>query len=695
MEAQKQDHTSLPLPTVEAVLDKVKSDGTFDQFRKTCLAAVEAEPSMRAYGEQIEVLSRRYLQDHRHKWSDNITKNEVRAKLKDYIVKMIANPDVGISIPVQNMVENSLEKKGPKVLLPQIVDTMKALQKVAQEDAATTSTPSSTATPTSNAPSATPPEKTGGNPEVVGALDLPLPISIPGLNTGRKETSGGGSEQGVKVGTKKDGTGEQATVKVKPKAKTGASEPTSSTSTTTTNTGGGGKVGKPGAQKNNTQGKVAGSKQKEKEDKSPAEEKVEGREKESTDVENGLAVKEKGKGGTAGSKGKKVVKEEKPKETTAKQTEEKTGARDESAVVAREEAKPETTGRSEVVAKEGQKDPAKKTSAKDESANAGKETKPEMEAKVETEKVKKSDTKVDAEEKAEANEEGREEEGNDAASDPVMTGGSSHRRKQSLPKRRSARLASVNEDSSDEKTNKTASEKTTTNTPTSTSKSQGEATGSAKDSDSGCGTAAAPFGRRGRKMAIVLERTKFSPKTSGGGRKRLRVLESSSDEDSASTRRHGNSDDEKGYESETEQLVKEEDKEVEGEGRRRKRKRGRDRDKRSGQAESSLSQSSEPQSWSKRLVGQKRALEVREEVAGGNNKSRSSSPAQKKAKGKSSGKQMQEDRKLSPAFKQKSPSPVVVTRYNRRVKPNRRYTSPTRGSGSSSSHDESGQNIDS
>ena len=43
MEARKQDHTSLPLPTVEAVLDKVKSDGTFDQFRKTCLAAVEAE----------------------------------------------------------------------------------------------------------------------------------------------------------------------------------------------------------------------------------------------------------------------------------------------------------------------------------------------------------------------------------------------------------------------------------------------------------------------------------------------------------------------------------------------------------------------------------------------------------------------------------------------------------------------------
>lgn len=40
---------SLPLPTPEAVLDRVKSDGTFDQFRKTCLAAIEAEVDNLAY----------------------------------------------------------------------------------------------------------------------------------------------------------------------------------------------------------------------------------------------------------------------------------------------------------------------------------------------------------------------------------------------------------------------------------------------------------------------------------------------------------------------------------------------------------------------------------------------------------------------------------------------------------------------
>lgn len=31
------------LPSIQAVLDRLKSDGTFDQFRKKCLAAIEEE----------------------------------------------------------------------------------------------------------------------------------------------------------------------------------------------------------------------------------------------------------------------------------------------------------------------------------------------------------------------------------------------------------------------------------------------------------------------------------------------------------------------------------------------------------------------------------------------------------------------------------------------------------------------------
>ena len=99
-----------PLPSVDAVLNKLKSDGTFDQFRKTCLSSIEGEvtiictfkhvillypslmfmfqPSFRAYSEHIEVVSRRYLQN--YKWRESTTKNQVRGKLKDHAIGVIA-----------------------------------------------------------------------------------------------------------------------------------------------------------------------------------------------------------------------------------------------------------------------------------------------------------------------------------------------------------------------------------------------------------------------------------------------------------------------------------------------------------------------------------------------------------------------------------------------------------------------------
>jgi hypothetical protein len=33
------------LPSIQDVLDRLKSDGTFDQFRKVCLSAIEEEVS--------------------------------------------------------------------------------------------------------------------------------------------------------------------------------------------------------------------------------------------------------------------------------------------------------------------------------------------------------------------------------------------------------------------------------------------------------------------------------------------------------------------------------------------------------------------------------------------------------------------------------------------------------------------------
>ena len=46
------------------------------------------QPSFRAYSEHIEVVARRYLQNFR--WRDNTTKNNVRSRLKDHALGVIA-----------------------------------------------------------------------------------------------------------------------------------------------------------------------------------------------------------------------------------------------------------------------------------------------------------------------------------------------------------------------------------------------------------------------------------------------------------------------------------------------------------------------------------------------------------------------------------------------------------------------------
>jgi len=46
------------------------------------------QPSFRAHGEHIEVLSRRYLQD--FNWKENTTRNEVRSKLRQHMLGVIS-----------------------------------------------------------------------------------------------------------------------------------------------------------------------------------------------------------------------------------------------------------------------------------------------------------------------------------------------------------------------------------------------------------------------------------------------------------------------------------------------------------------------------------------------------------------------------------------------------------------------------
>ena len=516
------------------------------------------------------------------------------------------SPDVGISIPVQNMVENSLEKNGPKVLLPQITDAVKVIQKTAPQETVTAT--ESEPLVTNTGPTTSPPEASSGNSEL-GPLDLPLPISIPGLNTtGSRRETGGGSDQGVKPGGKREGVAE-GKVKLKSKTESGSSNVTSAAGSAASS-GGGGKTGRAGTTKT---GRLAGSRVKAKEEKSQVEEKVE--ERDGTETEGSLGVRGKESEVVSGKGKMGKEKENSSQREPVKQTEKAASSRDEEA----------TTN------------------------SSGEDTKPDSMEKVEKETLTKQGAKTGINIPEKTTEAERQEapvEETSEPSTPVSIGGSSRRRKQSVPKRRSARLSSLEEEQGEGETD-TPSEKTQSSPPEDTS---------LRDSSKPAPTEFV------RKKVAVAEKKKISTgtttskTTSSSGRKKPRVLESSSDEESVTTQQQTNSEEEeKGYESETEQQMKEEE-----DGRRRKRKVAKARDKRTALRDSS--QETKSESSSQRLPGQKRNLDARGEDEAGGNESTSSSPVPKKAKGKLSGK---EDRKHSPAgsSKQKSPSPVVVTRF--------------------------------
>lgn len=508
------------------------------------------------------------------------------------------SPDVGISIPVQNMVENSLEKNGPKILLPQIIEAVTSLQKTSQETV-TNSTKDSLPLYESQQVDSIPADSAlGKNNSELGPLDLPLPISIPGLNAsgGGTKKEGGGGEAGVKSGSKKEGT----TDPLKSKAKTKASSDSS----------GGNKEAKQGgltktAPQKASLGKAIGkekSKQKEKEGKSPVDQKEESKDLPSQNEDDQL--KEKGRGTTSG-KVKKTLKEEKlgQREKESEKQLDKRGITKESA----------TADPKEVVKKE----PSGKKDLKD-------GNRPELTTLDQTTKdvVSRDDQ-----------EDGRiEDEVEAKGSGPVSggNGGSRGRRKQLAPKRRSARLASLNEESAEEQT---ANEKTK-----STSQSAEEVKVDANSSPALQETV--------KKKTTVAEKTESAATSKNSGRKRICVLQSSSDEESLTTQRTTSEDEEKGYESETEQSKEEE-------VRKRKRKRAREGMKRARNREAVQPHVSD----SSRGSGQKRLLGACKDDK---EERRSNSPVTKKVK-RNSGKQLQEERKLSPA-KQKSPSPVVVTR---------------------------------
>lgn len=521
-----------------------------------------------------------------------------------------ASPDVGISIPVQNMVENSLEKNGPKILLPQIVDAVTALQKTAQEEVTKSTTDSSPPSYENKQVDSTPADGASGktNSEM-GPLDLPLPITIPGLNVsgGSTRKEGGGGESGVKSGSKKEGVADPSKAKAKTKG-----------SVESSGGGGGNKEGKQGLAKiaplKASLGKAAGkekSKQKEKDSRSPADEKEESKEV-SFQTEDDQS-KEKGRG-LVSEKAKKTPKEEKldqKEKESEKHPERKGSMKEKESTIAdpKEVAKKESSGKKDKDLKDGNKPDLTaldQTTVKD------------VASKDEQETSKKHSTKDEVEVKG-----------------PLAGGseGSRGRRKQLAPKRRSARLASLNEESPDEQT--------------ATEKAKGSSQHTEEvNVDTSAAIVLQETSKKKASSVTVVEKTESAATLRPSGHKRLCALELNSDEESVTTQQTSSDDEEKGYESETEQSKEEE-------VRKRKRKRPREEMKRAGSREAVQSHIHD----TSRKLGQKRSLGA---CRDDQEERRSNSPVTKKVK-RNNGKQPQDERKLSPA-KQKSPSPVVVTR---------------------------------
>lgn len=509
----------------------------------------------------------------------------------------VCSPDVGISIPVQNMVENSLEKNGPKILLPQIVDAVTALHETAQEVAAKSTTDSSPPKQVDNISADGASGKS--NPEM-GTLDLPLPISIPGLNVSTKK-EGGGGELGVKSG-KKESAADTSKAKAKTKASVEASGGTSGGAT-------GNKEAKQGLVKVIPQkaglGKAIGkekTKQKEKDSRSPIDEKEESKEVSPQNEDD--QSKEKGKGLMSG-KVKKTPREEKldQKEKESEKHPDRKGSikeKESSIADLKEVAKKESSGKKDKDLKDGNKS----------ELTAVDQTGKDVISKDDPEDSKHS-IKDEVEVKGSATGE---------------SGGSRGRRKQLAPKRRSARLASLNEESPDEQT---VNEKDKSSTEE-------------VNVDTSAAIVLQETGKKKASAVTVVEKEESSATLRPSGHKKLCVLESNSDEESVTTHQTS-SEEEKGYESETEQSKEEE-------VRKQKRKRAREGMKRAGNREAVQSHIND----TKRL-GQKRSLDA----CGDDQGRRSNSPVTKKVK--NNGKQLQDETKLSPA-KQKSPSPVVVTR---------------------------------
>ncbi|XP_033757403.1 biorientation of chromosomes in cell division protein 1-like [Pecten maximus] len=98
---------------VRDILDKLKSEGLFDQFRRDCLADVDTKPAFQNLRQRVEGYVSRFLT--RQVWSPNLNKNHLRDSLRRQI-----NQSGMLATGVERVIEQVVNPKIFHVIKPKI-----------------------------------------------------------------------------------------------------------------------------------------------------------------------------------------------------------------------------------------------------------------------------------------------------------------------------------------------------------------------------------------------------------------------------------------------------------------------------------------------------------------------------------------------------------------------------------------------
>ncbi|XP_030841902.1 biorientation of chromosomes in cell division protein 1-like [Strongylocentrotus purpuratus] len=103
---------------VTRIVDRVKSQGIFDQFRRDCLADVDTKPAYQNLGTRVEGYVSSFLTD--FVWTPDMNKNQLRNSLRRQI-----NESEMLASGVERVIEQVVDAQLQQIFLPRIETVVK------------------------------------------------------------------------------------------------------------------------------------------------------------------------------------------------------------------------------------------------------------------------------------------------------------------------------------------------------------------------------------------------------------------------------------------------------------------------------------------------------------------------------------------------------------------------------------------